>query len=248
MATVAIIQARMGSSRLPGKILKLLGNRTVLGHVITRVRASNSFDRIVVATTDRAIDDAAADEAEKLGALVVRGPEDDVLSRYSKAAAASEAKVIMRITADCPLIDPIVLARMVRRFQEGDADLVTNARQRTFPRGLDAEIFSRAALDTMQTEAYSSEEREHVTPYLYRHPERFRIVDFVGEPDLSHWRLTLDTEEDLTLLEAIALEVEDLATLLLPDIQRILTDNPDWLAINGHIEQKKLLETKDDDV
>lgn len=248
MATVAIIQARMGSSRLPGKILKMLGDRSVLGHVLTRVRASNSFDRIVVATTDRTVDNPAAEEAEKLGALVVRGSEDDVLSRFGKAAATSEAGVIMRITADCPLIDPTVLAKMVSRFSEGDADLVTNARLRTFPRGLDAEIFSRAALDAMLEEAHSPEEREHVTPYLYRHPERFRIVDFMGEPDLSRWRLTLDTEEDLALLEAITRRVGNLAELRLPQIQRILADNPDWLAINGHIEQKKLLETKDDDV
>lgn len=243
MAMTAVIQARMGSSRLPGKILEQLGDRSVLAHVIARAYAAQSFDRIVVATTTQSIDDPAAEAAAALGALVVRGPEEDVLARFGMAAKASNASAIMRITADCPLVDPDVLAQMVTRFREGDSDLVTNARVRTFPRGLDAELFSRAALDTMLAEAESPEEREHVTPFLYRHPQRFRIIDHCGHTDLSEWRLTLDTQEDLMLLRTLAAAVDDLSALRLCDLRRLLSQHPEWLAINKHIEQTKLLET-----
>ncbi len=240
MRIVAIIQARMGSTRLPGKILKPLGDRPVLQHVIDRVRASQVFDDVVVATTNGRIDDRVADCAPGFGAIVVRGDETDVLSRFALAAEASDADAIMRITADCPLIDPDVLAAMVERYRAGSFDLVSNCVSRTYPRGLDAELFSRAALDLMMQEAITAAQREHVTPYLYENPDRFRIASHEHRVDLSHFRLTLDTTEDFELLSRIFASTEHPGAMRLADIVALLHANPDWVAINAHIEQKKI--------
>lgn len=240
MRIVAIIQARMGSTRLPGKILMPLAGKPVLQRVIERVRAAGVFDEVAVATTVGAIDDPVAELCRALGTTVVRGDEADVLSRYGLAAAETRADAVMRITADCPLIDPDVLAAMVARSGEGDADLVTNARERTFPRGLDAELFTRAALDTMLAEARAPEEREHVTPFLYRHPGRFRIVDHLHQQDYSSGRWTLDTPEDYELLRRIHDAAPDPDGLRMGDVLRLLADHPDWAAINANIEQKQV--------
>lgn len=240
MRIVAIIQARMGSTRLPGKILRPLAGEPVLLRVIERVRASNSFDEIVVATTVRDIDDPAADAAADFGATVVRGDESDVLSRYGLGAKVSAADAIMRITADCPLIDPDVLGAMVGLFRTGDADLVSNCVRRTFPRGLDAELFSRSALDIMLAEATAPAEREHVTPYLYANPDRFCIVSYEGARDYSDYRLTLDTPEDFDLLDRIFAAADDPDTIRLAGVLALFDAHPEWRSINAHIEQKKI--------
>lgn len=240
MRVVAIIQARMGSTRLPGKILQPLAGKPVLQRVIERIRASRAFDEIVVATTVRDLDDPAAKAAADFGATVVRGDENDVLSRYGLAAEASAADAIMRITADCPLIDPNVLGAMTDRFRGGDADLVSNCVRRTFPRGLDAELFSRSALDIMLAEAAAPAEREHVTPFLYANPDRFRIVSHEGPKDFSDYRLTLDTPEDFELLDRIFAAAPDPDTLGLAGVIALFETHPDWRSINAHIEQKKI--------
>jgi spore coat polysaccharide biosynthesis protein SpsF len=241
MRAVAIIQARMGSSRLPGKILMPLAGRPVLQHVIDRVWASGAFSEVVVATTDRPTDDEMAQRAAEWGARAVRGDETDVLSRFGVAAEASGAEAIMRITADCPLIDPDVLAAMVRRFvDDGSLDLLSNCITRTFPRGLDAELFTRAALDRALAEARTPSQREHVTPYLYDPTSDFRIAEFLSDVDASHLRLTLDTPEDFALLDTVFSHAEHPDAIRLADIIRIFRDNPQWVAINAHIEQKKI--------
>jgi len=239
MRVVAIIQARMGSTRLPGKILRPLAGKPVLRRVIERVRAANVFDEVVVATTVRDIDDPAADAAADFGATVVRGDENDVLSRYGLAAKTSAAEAIMRITADCPLIDPDVLGAMVDRFRSGDADLISNCVRRTFPRGLDAELFTRSALDVMLAQAAAPAEREHVTPFLYANPGRFRIVSHEGRTDLSDYRLTLDTPEDFDLLHRVFAAAADPDAIRLAEVIALFEAHPDWRSINAHIEQKK---------
>ncbi len=239
MKFVAIIQARMGSSRLPGKIMKMLRGKPVLLHVIERVRQAGVFDEVAVATTYRDIDDEVAKFVDSKGITLVRGDELDVLSRYGLAAHATNADVIMRITADCPLIDPDVLRDMVQRYKVGGVDVITNARVRHFPRGLDAELFSRNALDQMLAQAKTSSEREHVTPFLYAHPEHFNIVDHFSGADHSDLRLTLDTEEDFDLLERIFEAPENPDELRLNDVLSLLQKNPQWRLINSHVEQKK---------
>ena len=194
----------MGSSRLAGKVLKPLAGRPALDWVVLRAQASGAFDEVVLATTTQPPDDALRAHGEALGLRVVRGSETDVLDRYRRAAEASDADIITRITSDCPLIEPAVLAAMAARWRDADRfDVITNAVNRTFPRGLDTEMFTRAALDAAATDARDPAEREHVTVFLYRHPERFRIAHFTQPTDHTRERWTLDTAEDYALLTRI---------------------------------------------
>ncbi|MBI6546608.1 MAG: glycosyltransferase family protein [Cyanobacteria bacterium NC_groundwater_1444_Ag_S-0.65um_54_12] len=241
MRVVAIIQARMGSTRLPGKVLLALGGQTVLAHVIARVQAAPVAD-IVVATTVCPSDDVVVEEAKRCGARWFRGSEDDVLARYHLAAQQSGARVVLRVTADCPLLDPGVLGTLIETFvaQLGaGVDYASNTLQRTYPRGLDAEVFTAAALETAFLQATKPHEREHVTPYLYQHPELFRLYHLVNDVDLSHHRWTLDTLEDFQLLDAIfrALAGGPITT------QRVLAyldRHPELVRLNAHVAQKKL--------
>ena len=142
----AIIQARMGSTRLPGKVLKEISGHSMLWHVVTRVRQANTLDQVVVATSDKVSDDAIASFCEQEGFLCFRGSESDVLDRYYQAARWAGATVVVRITADCPLIDPVVIDQVVSAYLENDCDYANNVMQRTYPDGLDAEAFSFEAL------------------------------------------------------------------------------------------------------
>lgn len=239
----------MGSSRLPGKVMMKLGGTVVLEHVIGRVMDSKAFDDVVVATTTSPADEVVAEQASLCGARVFRGSEADVLGRYAAAAADADADVIARVTADCPLIDPGCLASMVEIFRkesrtEVPAAMVTNARLRTFPRGLDAEVFSRAALVAADMEAVNDYEREHVTPYIYEHSDRFRVIDFVSDTDRSDLRLTLDTPEDFALLQRIfdSAPPGTARNLGIDWALRLLDANPEWLALNAEIRQKTLKE------
>lgn len=240
MRVVAIIQARMGSSRLPGKILLPLADKPVLQRIVERVWASEAFDDVVVATSTNAIDDVVMERAAEFGAKVIRGSETDVLDRYGVAAVASEADSIMRITGDCPLIDPEILGLMVQRFRAGDVDLVTNCLQRSFPRGLDAELFSREALNKMLVEATEDSHREHVTKFMYDNPDKFRIANLENSVNLSNYRLTLDTEDDFELLRRICETTSEPNDMRLKDVMEIMRVNPDWFSINAHVEQKKM--------
>lgn len=245
MKVAAIIQARMGSTRLPGKVLRLLGNTTVLGHVVRRVQRASNVDAVVVATTNSNRDDAIIEEARRLGAGVYRGSEDDVLSRYRHAAQQVAADVVVRVTADCPLLDPEVLQGMVARFLEqrrrgARVDYLSNTLERTFPRGLDVEVFTYEALARADAEARDAAEREHVTPYLYRHPELFRIEQYRGGLDRSDLRLTLDTPEDWALLEAVfsRLGTPD-GMFSTGDVLELIGREPRLRALNAHVAQKE---------
>ena len=209
MKVVAVIQARMSSSRLPGKVLKKLAGATVLSHVIARVKASGTAAEIVVATTEKPADDMVAAEAARCGAKVFRGSEEDVLSRYYLAAKEHSAEAVLRVTADDPLMDPGVLGAMVKLFREEASRgaspdyLSNNLGKRTFPLGLDVEVVRFGALETAFREAAEPYEREHVTPFLYRHPEKFKLKNFANTKDLSAYRWTLDTPEDWEKLSGI---------------------------------------------
>lgn len=239
MRLIAVIQARLGSERLPGKVLKPLGDKPVLEHVVDRVRRSGAFDDVVVATTDRELDDPLAQAAQELGVKVARGSEQDVLSRFILAIDMVGADALARITADCPVIDPDLLAAMAERFATEGCDYLSNALVRTYPRGLDAEFLTVEALRTAAAEGTEPHHREHVTPFIYQHRDRFRIVDFVDREDHSDWRWTLDTEEDYVLLRNLVEAArDDFAPY--PALARIYAAHPEWHAINAHIEQKKV--------
>jgi spore coat polysaccharide biosynthesis protein SpsF len=174
MKVVAIIQARMGSSRLPGKVLTDICGETMLARVVDRVRRSKLINEVMVATTDQAADDAIVAECKKFSVPVSRGDQDDVLSRYFRAAQLSKAEIVVRITSDCPLIDPEVVDKTIAAFLEKRPDYASNCLQRTYPRGLDTEVISFTALSRAWQIAHKSYEREHVTPYIIEHPEDFK--------------------------------------------------------------------------
>lgn len=244
MKTIAIIQARIGSTRLPGKVMKRLCRRTVLSHVIHRVQACPFIDKVVVATTLTSQDDGVAQEAEACGTLSFRGSEVDVLERYYFAVQAHQADIIVRITSDCPLIDPTVLSEMLACFHGQAArgleiDYLSNTLQRSYPRGLDAEVFTVAALEKAHQEAKDPYEREHVTPFIYRHPELFSIHQHIQHMDLSAHRWTLDTEEDFHLIKLIYDALGDRDSIFGTDeVLAFLEQNPEVLKINAHVQQK----------
>lgn len=244
MITRAVIQARMRSSRLPGKVLLQLCGSSVLSHVIRRVGSSGVVDEVLVATSDLAVDDAVADEASDAGASIFRGSELDVLSRYH--SASNGADVIVRITSDCPLLDPNVLKRMVEAFRGAQEagerlDYMSNSLQRTFPRGLDAEVFTASALAQAHAEARKDYEREHVTPYIYTHPDRFRIRAFLHAEDHSSHRWTLDTPEDLELIRRVYDALHPSNPLFgMEEVLELLRLRPELSRINEHVQQKHL--------
>lgn len=245
MRTVAVIQARMGSTRLPGKVLLPLAGGRVIDHVVSRAAAIPGVDHVVVATSTRSLDDPLVEHVQSRGvAQVVRGPELDCLARFLLAQEASTADVLVRITADCPLLDPEISGHSVAHFHaaEGNLDYVSNVfSRRTWPRGLDTEVFSAAALREADRGATQTHHREHVTQFIWSQPERFRIEGVHGDADHSAHRWTLDTPDDLALIERIfsALWSSD-QTFRTADILRLLESHPDWLGLNAHVEQKKV--------
>jgi len=208
MKVVAIIQARMGSSRLPGKVMRLLHGKSVLAHVVERVSACNEVDDVVVATTDQGQDRKVVMECMKLGVNYYRGSEDDVLDRYYQSAQLYKADIIVRVTSDCPLFDPKVLDAMLGVFKASlkdsrKVDYLSNTQERTFPRGLDAEIITFSTLEKVWQEAEKLYEREHVTPYIYENPNLFNIMEFQSPQNYSSMRWTLDTQEDWCFIKSV---------------------------------------------
>lgn len=222
--------------------MKKLSGKTVLEHVIERVGQSKYLDQIIVATTTDYKDQAIYEEALRCGAKSFKGSEDDVLERYYLAAKQYGAKHIARVTADCPLIDPWVIDKVISRYRSGEYDLATNAgpniSERTYPRGLDVEVFSFNFLEQANQLATKNYQREHVTPYMYEHNEKVLVCK--NATDLSHYRLTLDTEEDLALIEKIYEYLyKGSHDFYLDEILELFKEEPSLYKINAHIEQKK---------
>lgn len=238
---LCIVQARMGSTRLPGKVLMELAGRPVLALVLARLSRSRRIGRVVVATTTQAEDDAIVAACAALDVAVHRGPLDDVLARYAGAAARFGGDPVVRVTSDCPLIDPDVIDAMLASFDPSACDYLSNAIERSFPRGLDAEVFSRAALQRAHREAGQPHEREHVTPYLYQHPERFRLAHYRRDDDRSALRWTLDTPEDYEFLRAFVQRLGDrVVEAGIDELLRSFDGAPELGEINRHIQQKSL--------
>jgi spore coat polysaccharide biosynthesis protein SpsF len=234
-----VIQARLGSTRFPGKVLADLGGRPMLARQIERLRRVSGVDRLVIATTDRPSDDPVADFARSLdGVGLWRGPEDDVLARFAGAAAAFGLDVVGRVTGDCPFIDPDVVGRVLAAFAAApDCGYASNCRPRSWPFGFDVEVVSRAALDLANAEATDPFDREHVLVYIFTRPERFRCVNVAD--DTGRWkdlRLTVDYPDDLVFLNALFDELRatwpavDLAT-----ITAVLERHPELRALNAAV-------------
>lgn len=198
---MAVVQARISSTRLPGKVLAPLGDHTVLELLLRRLARSRELDEIVVATSTDPSDDPVEREAERLSVRVLRGSLTDVLGRYLMASAEVNADAIVRITADCPLTDPAVVDDVVALWRDSGADYVTNTLEpRSYPDGLDVEVISAPALRRAGELAHTAGDREHVTPYIRRHPETFPTLGVHVDPPHGDVRVTLDTPEDLEVL------------------------------------------------
>ncbi|MBO3743726.1 cytidylyltransferase domain-containing protein [Actinoplanes flavus] len=238
MTTLGIIQARMGSTRLPGKVLRRLGGRTVLDRVVRAARESGVLDDLVVATTVEPDDDAVTAACAAIGVDCHRGPVDDVLTRFLGVLETRSAEHVLRFTADCPLLDPRLVARAYRVFAASGADYLTTSITRTLPRGLDVEVIRAAVLKEIDKPAYDHH-RTHVTSYVYTHPAAFDVIGLTVLPDLSHLRLTLDTEDDWRLIEAIVGHFGD-APVPVTAIADWLGGRPELAGLNAHIRQKEL--------
>ena len=231
----------MSSTRLPGKVMMDLAGEPMLMRVMNRARRADTVDELVVATTTRSADDQIARFCEQRGYLVFRGSEDDVLDRYYQAALFRKAETVVRITSDCPLIEPLVIDRVVGEFMSHtpDVDYVSNTLQRSFPRGLDVEVMAFRALEKAWQEDRNAAWREHVTPYIYRNPERFRILNVASDNDYSQMRWTVDTPEDLAFVRRIYGHFGN-DSFNWNEVLRALETHPDWLEINQHIRQKQV--------
>ncbi len=238
MKVVAIVQARMGSSRLPGKVLQDLHGETMLSRVVNRLRDSLALDDVIIATTTAPDDQAIVLAAQRLGVSAVRGSETDVLSRYAQAARFAGADAIVRVTSDCPLIDPGVVDAVINRL-DGSVDYVSNTHLRTYPRGLDVEALHRDTLMRIERMATSPAAREHVTAFVLEAPTLFRTAQVTAATDDSDLRWTVDTHEDLAFVRAIYAQL-DLGERNVPyaDVLAAVRAHPDLVLLNAHVIQK----------
>ena len=243
MKIVAIIQARMRSTRLPGKVLLDIAGQPMLVHVFERTRLAKTINQVVVATTDDPSDDAIEALCQERGYPYYRGSLYDVLDRYYQAACLFAADVIVRITADCPLIDPEVIDKTVLGFLgNGIYDFAANRLPppwgRTYPIGLDTEVCSFAALELAWREAWQPHQREHVMPFFYDQPERFRILHVNHSRDYGRLRWTVDTPEDLKLVRQIFARFPDREDFSWLEVLELFEKEPDLALINAQINAK----------
>ena len=239
--TVCIIQARMGSTRLSGKVLQPILGRPMLWWVMHRVQQARLLGKVVIATTTEPADDAIVALCERHGWSTFRGSEQDVLDRYYQAAQQYGADVVVRITSDCPLIDPWVIDYTISAHLSAapQVDYTSNSIDRTYPRGLDTEAFSMDALRRCWRDATLPPEREHVTYYMYRHPERFNLLPVTNQVDYARHRWTVDTPEDMELVQRVYQHFGH-GDFHWREVLALLEAHPDWIQINQHIEQKKV--------
>jgi len=236
--TVAIIQARMSSTRLPGKVLAELGGDTMLAQVVRRLRAARRIDEIVIATSTGDDDDPVAREAGRLDTGLHRGSVSDVLARFHGAARAYRAEAIVRITADCPLIDPEVVDRVIGALTDA-VDYASNTHDRSFPRGLDAEALHRDTLERIARLGSSAAAREHVTAFVMEQPALFRIAQVGAAHDDSDLRWTVDTADDLAMVRGLYAEL-GLGAVARPyrEVVAAVRARPELAAANAHVRQK----------
>ena len=242
MKVIALIQARMGSARLPGKVLADVAGRPMLERVCDRVARAARVDQLLVATTNDPDDRAIVAECDRLDVAWFRGSEQDVLDRYHRAATACGADAVVRITADCPLIDPDVIDRVVYAFLQRRPDYASNTLRRTWPRGLDTEVITAAALARASREATEPYQRIHVTPYIYRHPESFRLLSVTGSEDCGDQRWTVDTPADIEFVRAVYRRLGHDETFSWFDVRQLLAREPALAELNRHVRQKQFVE------
>ena len=229
----AIIQARLGSKRFPGKVLKKLSDKSLIEILFTRLKESQHLSNIIFAIPDNDENIYLEKEIESIHASYFSGDEDDVLKRYYMTAKKYNAEHIVRITADCPLIDPMMLDEMLLIYSENNFDYMSNTNPPSYPDGFDIEIFSYEALDDAYKNAIDDYDREHVTPYIHRNSDNI-IYNYQSDIDFSGLRLTVDDPEDLELLEAIAKQTPDIIDVSYEEILSIFKNKPELKKVNNN--------------
>lgn len=243
MKTVIIVQARMTSTRLPGKVMKQVLGKSLLQYQIERLQRVKLADEIAIATTTNQTDESIVELCNRVAVACFRGSEEDVLGRYYQAATAHKADTVVRVTSDCPLIDPKVIDEVIDCYlkNQSNYDYVSNSLERTYPRGMDTEVFSFSALQQAFLEATAQLDREHVTPFIYRQTTRYRLGHVVYSEDCSHHRWTVDTPEDFELIQKIIEAIYPRQpNFRLEDCLSLLKKHPEWYIINSHVSQKNL--------
>jgi len=240
---VVIIQARMGSTRLPGKVLKKILDKPMLQYVVDQVSYANLVDELVVATTINPKDDEIVEFCKNSGVKCFRGSENNVLARYYYAAKEFKANCVVRICSDSPLVDPFVIDKIVEIFlkNKGRYDYVSNTLDQTYPLGMNVEVFSQLSLEKSFLNSCKDYEKEHVTPYMYTNPKFFNIYKEQLSEKLNHLRLTVDESQDFSLVEFIIkkLYCND-KPIYIKDISELYKKNKDVFSINSNINQKKI--------
>ncbi|KYC54028.1 MAG: 3-deoxy-manno-octulosonate cytidylyltransferase [Candidatus Methanofastidiosum methylothiophilum] len=244
----AIIQARMGSTRFPNKMMERVGSKPLISLVIDRVGKSTLIEKVILATTTKKDDDVLIQIAIEKNIDFFRGSENDVLDRFYNAAKKYKVDTIVRITGDCPFIDPVVIDQVIGLHLEAKSDYTSNIKPPTFPDGLDVEVFSFISLEKAWKEAKLNSEREHVTPYIWKNNKLFKIVNLFNKKDLSNIRLTIDEKEDLVLIKEI-IKYINIENFTIEDIILTIENNPYMLEINNKIKrnegyEKSLIEDK----
>jgi spore coat polysaccharide biosynthesis protein SpsF len=233
---IAVLQARASSTRLPGKVLKPILGRPMLARQIERLKRSSLISRLILATSTDNADNEVARIARLTGIGCYRGSLEDVLDRFYNAVLPYQPELVVRLTGDCPLTDWNIIDRAVAFARSGDFDYVSNTLTRTWPKGLDVEVFKPGALETAWHEARDPFEREHVTPFIYGHSDQFRLGDFVNDADLGELRWTVDHPEDFLFVDRIYNELylskPDFGTA---DVLALLAKQPDIARLNDHI-------------
>jgi spore coat polysaccharide biosynthesis protein SpsF len=231
---VAIVQARMSSSRLPGKVLAPVMGQPMMLRQLERLRRAEHVDEIVVATSTEADDDAIAELCAQSGVTCFRGSLHDVLDRFVEAATASKADIVLRLTADCPLTDPVVVDGLMNHLQTGGYDYASNTLERSWPHGLDVEAMTIEALVAADQETDAPYDREHVTPFLYNHPDRFALGSYTGTRNHADLRLTVDYPEDLAVITRVYDALYPVnAAFTTEDVVTYLAANPKIRALNS---------------
>ncbi len=242
MSVNAIIQARCGSTRFPNKVFALIDGKPLLWHVVNRLKYAKRIDNIIVATTVSEKDDKIEEWCKENHVYCFRGSEDDVLNRYYSASQAFPSDYVVRITADDPFKEPMVIDAVITKLIEEGYDHVTNNLPPSFPEGLDCEAFKKSALDRSEKEAESAFEREHVTQYIYHHPEIFKIGNVSNSENLSYLRWTVDKDVDFEMVKAVYSHRNPLnkGILLMDEILDILKVNPEIEKINSEVERSAM--------
>lgn len=236
---IAMIQARTGSKRFPRKVLAKIENKPMMWHVINRIKQVKGIQQIILITTEKKEDRILLRLARESGILGFAGDVNNVLKRYFRCAVLYHADAIIRITGDCPLIDPNVVEKMLTFYKKHDYDYVSNTFPPTFPDGLDTEIFSFKTLQRIAHDAKLKSDREHVTPYIRKNVRKFKIFNYENELDLSQFRWTVDEKNDLKFVRKIYHRMRPENIFSMKDILGIISKNPKILEINKGIRRNE---------